>query len=103
MKIDFGAARVDKLFVKFKGRLSFKHYNAKKRARFGVKLFKLADCDTKIVMDILSYQGATMQMLYADMKKQLGFGGAAVLNMLEAYLGQGVVASPEKSRSRGIQ
>ncbi len=80
---------LDESFVPFKGRLSIKQYNPKKRARFGVKLFKLADCATKLIVDILPYQGANTKMKYGHLKKELGFGGAAVLSMLEPYFDKG--------------
>lgn len=60
-----------------------------KRARFGVKLFKLADYATKLIVDILHYQVASTKMKYGHLKKELGFGGAAVLSMLEPYFDKG--------------
>lgn len=48
---------IDESLVAFKGRLSFKQYNRNKRARFGIKLFVLAESKTGYVYNIIVYCG----------------------------------------------
>lgn len=74
---------LDEQLMPYKGRLSFKQYNPKKRGRFGVKSFFLMDAEHKYVLDILPYQGKSTQMANPEWIQNFGFGGAAVLTMLE--------------------
>lgn len=80
---------LDESLTPFKGRLAFKQYNPKKRARFGIKLFILSDCFTKGILDILPYQGKSTRITQPALIKTLGFGGAAVVTMLEPYMDRG--------------
>jgi hypothetical protein len=77
---------IDETLLAFKGRLSFKQYNPMKRARFGIKMFLLCDCDLKFVLDVLPYQGKTTQISNRTWIANYGFGGAAVLTLLQDYL-----------------
>ncbi|ODM89009.1 PiggyBac transposable element-derived protein 4 [Orchesella cincta] len=76
---------LDESLLGFKGRISFRQYNPKKRSRFGIKFFVLVDCMTHLILDIIPYQGKTTNVSSADIK-QFGFGGAAVLALLQPYL-----------------
>jgi hypothetical protein len=75
---------LDESLLGFKGRLAFKQFNRLKRARFGIKIFILADSATKFLFGMIPYQGKTTA-INAELVKRLGFGGAAVMQMLEAY------------------
>ncbi|XP_021952231.1 piggyBac transposable element-derived protein 4 [Folsomia candida] len=80
---------LDEELMPYKGALSFKQYNPKKRGRFGVKSFFLMDCQHRFVLDILPYQGKSTRISNPSWIKMYGFGGAAVLTMLEkGYLGK---------------
>ena len=47
---------MDKSFVLFKGRLSFKQYISSKKAKFGIKLYQLCTSHG-ILLDFLVYHG----------------------------------------------
>lgn len=80
---------LDEELMPYKGALSIKQYNPKKRARFGVKSFFLMDCEHRYVLDILPYQGKSTAIFDSTWIKKFGFGGAAVLTMLrKGYLGK---------------
>ena len=80
---------IDETLLAFLGRLSIKQYNPLKRGRFGVKLFLLADSSTGFVFRILPYQGKTTQWRDSTLRDRFGFGGAAVLSLLEGSLNKG--------------
>lgn len=80
---------IDESLIPFKGRLSFKQYNPKKRSRFGVKLFLVVDCAFKFVLDILPYQGKSTLIPDRSWITKLGFGGAAVMTLVQSYLDAG--------------
>jgi hypothetical protein len=80
---------IDETLLAFKGRLSFLQYNPKKRTRFGIKQFLLCDCSLQFVVDILPYQGKSTIIADRDWIKDVGFGGAAVLSLLQNHLGRG--------------
>ncbi|XP_021953595.1 piggyBac transposable element-derived protein 3 [Folsomia candida] len=79
----------DESLFPFKGRLSFKQYNPKKRSRFGVKLFLIEDCAIQFVLDVLPYQGKSTQITDRSWIEAVGFGGAAVLTLLQSFLDSG--------------
>jgi len=79
---------IDETLLAFKGRLSFLQYNLKKRARFGMKHFILADCSLQFVLDILPYQGKSTAILDRNWIKDYGFGGAAVLSLMSGFEGK---------------
>lgn len=70
---------IDESLVTFKGRLAFKQYNGKKRARLGVKLFDMVETDTQFVVDILPYQGKATAIADPTLIGDFGFGGTAVM------------------------
>ncbi|XP_035707126.1 piggyBac transposable element-derived protein 4 [Folsomia candida] len=77
---------IDETLLAYKGRLSFRQYNPKKRGRFGIKMFVLCDCALKFVLNILPYQGKSTPLADRSWLKDLGFGGATVLTLLQGYL-----------------
>ncbi|XP_067124403.1 piggyBac transposable element-derived protein 4-like [Centruroides vittatus] len=77
---------IDESLFLWKGRLSFKQYIPSKRSRFGIKLYILADCKTKFVLDIIVYTGKTTEI--ADTYKAFGHSGSVVLTLLEDYYGR---------------
>ncbi|OXA60346.1 PiggyBac transposable element-derived protein 4 [Folsomia candida] len=77
---------IDETLLAYKGRLSFRQYNPKKRGRFGIKMFVLCDCALKFVLNILPYQGKSTPLADRTWVKDLGFGGATVLTLLQGYL-----------------
>jgi hypothetical protein len=79
---------IDETLLKFYGRLSFRQYNPKKRSRFGIKMFILCDCALKFVWDILPYQGKSTQIADRSLIQSLGFGGAAVMTLMQGLLGK---------------
>jgi hypothetical protein len=74
---------LDEQLMPYKGKLSIKQYNPKKRGRFGVKSFILMDCEHRYVLDILPYQGKSTAISNANWISTYGFGGAAVLTLLK--------------------
>ncbi|KAL6419436.1 hypothetical protein ACFW04_011413 [Cataglyphis niger] len=48
---------IDESLVKFKGRLSYKQYNPSKRARFGIKVYKLCESSTGYCYNFKIYTG----------------------------------------------
>jgi len=76
---------LDESLLSFKGRLSIKQYNPKKRARFGLKMFFLLDSVTDFALGILPYQGKATKILRPEWITEMGFGGAAVMTMLDQY------------------
>ena len=79
-------SRVDESLVLFKGRLSFKQYIKSKRARFGIKLYKLCTTDG-IVLDYVIYHGGMAQELtevqYALITEKIP------VTLMQKYLGKG--------------
>lgn len=75
---------IDETLLAFLGRLSFKQYNSKKRGRFGIKMFLLADTRSGFILDCLPYQGKYTQV-NNGWKAEYGFGGAVVLALLEPH------------------
>jgi len=78
---------LDESLLGYKGRLSFRQYNPMKRSRFGIKFFLLVDCQTHVVVAMIPYQGKSTNISTASIKTY-GFGGAAVLALLEPFLGR---------------
>ena len=74
---------VDESLMLWKSRLSFKQYIPTKRRRFGVKLFMLCDCDTKVVLNFIVYTGVETEI---DNHPEVGLSGSVVLSLMENYL-----------------
>ncbi|XP_020296816.1 piggyBac transposable element-derived protein 4-like [Pseudomyrmex gracilis] len=76
---------IDESLVLWKGRLSFKQYLPLKRHRFGIKLFKLVDCETGIILDFIIYTGVNTDFEKFD----LGVSGDVVAHMMRLYFNKG--------------
>jgi hypothetical protein len=77
---------IDESLLAFKGRLGIKQYCPLKRARFGIKIFFLADAKSGYIYDALPYQGKGTTMSNSSWIAEYGFGGAAVLTLLNPFL-----------------
>ncbi|OXA45417.1 piggyBac transposable element-derived protein 4 [Folsomia candida] len=73
---------LDEELMPFRGRLSFRQYNPKKRGRFGIESFLLMDAEKKYVLDILPYQGRSTPIFDQAWIAAYGFGGATALTLL---------------------
>lgn len=49
---------IDESLMKFKGRLSYKQFNPSKRARFGIKIYKLCESSSGYCYDFKIYTGS---------------------------------------------
>ncbi|XP_018897457.2 piggyBac transposable element-derived protein 4-like [Bemisia tabaci] len=77
---------IDESLLLFKGRLSFKQFIKTKRARFGIKFYKLCQSDSGYIWDIMLYLGAKTEI--AD-KYHIGKSGAIVTTLLEPLFKKG--------------
>jgi Transposase IS4 len=78
---------VDEELLAVKNRLGIIQFNPKKRARFGIKIFVLCDCETKFVLNFIPYQGKTTPF-DSNLIQELGSGGAAVVALAQKYFGK---------------
>ncbi|XP_067934961.1 piggyBac transposable element-derived protein 4-like [Watersipora subatra] len=76
---------IDETLLLFKGRLIFKQYIPKKRARFGMKGYVLAESDTGYVCQYSLYQGRDREN--ADISQ--GVAHRIVLDMMDGFLNNG--------------
>lgn len=78
---------LDESLVLFKGRLGWKMYIAKKRARFGLKFFVLCESESGYICDFLLYtgQGTAYNEIYAN----LPVSTKTVLHLMDRFLGKG--------------
>jgi hypothetical protein len=76
---------IDESLVLWKGRLAFKQYLPLKRHRFGIKIYMLVDCQTRIILDFIVYTGANTE---CD-SFELGVSGDIVAQMMRPYFGKG--------------
>lgn len=79
---------IDESLVAFKGRLSFKQFNKNKRARFGVKLFVVAESKTAYAYDIIVYCGKEKNE-NGNAKKEHNVSEKIVLKLVEKLSGHG--------------
>ncbi|XP_072159136.1 piggyBac transposable element-derived protein 4-like [Bemisia tabaci] len=77
---------IDESLLLFKGRLSFKQYIKTKRARWGIKFYKLCDSLSGYIVDFLLYLGSKTE--YTDNYKA-GKSGCVVMTLMQPYLGKG--------------
>lgn len=75
---------IDESFVLWKGRLIFRQYIPSKRARFGIKLFMVSDCETGYVLNIKIYSG-NVENPDADQ----GLPANVVMHLMEPYYALG--------------
>ncbi|XP_067945098.1 piggyBac transposable element-derived protein 4-like [Watersipora subatra] len=76
---------IDETLLLFKGRLIFKQYRPKNRARFGMKGYVLAESDTSYVCRYLLYQGRDREN--ADISQ--GVAHRIILDMMDGFLNNG--------------
>lgn len=76
---------IDESLVLWKGRLKFKQFLPLKRNRFGIKLFKLVDCDTGFLLDFIVYTGSDTDYDKFD----LGVSGDIVAHFMQPYCNEG--------------
>lgn len=77
---------IDESLLLFKGRLSFKQYIKTKRARWGIKFYKLCDSLSGYIVDFLLYLGSKTE--YTDNYKG-GRSGCVVMTLKRLYLEKG--------------
>ncbi|GFW26533.1 piggyBac transposable element-derived protein 4 [Trichonephila clavipes] len=76
---------LDESLMKFKGRLKWKMYIAKKRARFGLKFFVLCEAGSGYISDFLIYTGDPKYSQYPVSTK-------IVLHLMDRFLGKAIVS-----------
>ncbi|OXA56616.1 piggyBac transposable element-derived protein 4 [Folsomia candida] len=80
---------LDEELMPYKGSLSIRQYNSKKRGRFGIESFFLMDSQHRYVLDIIPYQGKATTIHDRSWITKYGFGGAIALTFLQkAYFGK---------------
>jgi hypothetical protein len=77
---------IDESLMLWKGRLAFKQYIPSKRNRFGVKLFEIVDCQTRVVLDFIIYTGSTTNI---EVIPGIGISGSIVMELMKPYLHKG--------------
>ena len=82
------ALAIDESLLAYKGRLSFKQYNPLKRARFGIKLFFMAEAASGFILNVLPYHGKSTHIENDEWTAEFGVGGATVLTLLRDLLGK---------------
>ena len=75
-----------KLYFFGKVRLAFKQYIPSKRRRFGIKLFVICDCRTRVVLDFIIYTGSSTAL---ELDQSLGKSGSVVMTLMKPYLNKG--------------
>ncbi|GFV47940.1 piggyBac transposable element-derived protein 4 [Trichonephila clavipes] len=78
---------LDESLMKFKGRLKWKMYIAKKRARFGLKFFVLCEVESGYISDFLIYIGEGT--VYNPKYSQYPVSTKIVLHLMDRFLGKG--------------
>lgn len=78
---------VDESLVPYKGRLSYKQYIPKKRARFGIKIYELCESTSAYIWNMIIYTGNDTP--YDS--KYAGYGASIkiVMTLIKDILGQG--------------
>ncbi|GBM40881.1 PiggyBac transposable element-derived protein 4 [Araneus ventricosus] len=78
---------IDESLMRFKGRLSWKMFIAKKRARFGLKFFVVCEVGTGYIADFLIYTGNGT--VYNPKFAKYPVSTKIVLHLMDRFLGQG--------------
>lgn len=78
---------IDESLMLFKGRLSWVQYIPMKRARFGVKLFVLAEAETGYIHNTIVYTGQST--IFDKKYENYGVATKAVMTLIEPFLGKG--------------
>ncbi|XP_044133452.1 piggyBac transposable element-derived protein 4-like [Bufo gargarizans] len=80
---------VDESLVKFKGRLHFKQFLPSKRARYGIKLYKLCESTTGYTSAFRVYQGRDSELNPQGCPAGLGANGKVVWELMGPLLQKG--------------
>lgn len=78
---------VDESMIKFKGRLSYIQYNPSKRARFGIKVYKLCESQTGYCARFKIYLGK--EEVVDQSHSQLSSSENVVIALMDGYLHEG--------------
>lgn len=84
--VPFEKLAIDETLFLFKGRLVFRQYIPSKRARFGIKLFVIADCETGFVLHVIPYVGGSTELKFEDKQASIGITGRVVMTLMEPHL-----------------
>lgn len=76
---------IDESLVLWKGRLIFRQYIPSKRARFGIKIFSICDCETGFCLGVIVYTGKDTQLLQCEH----GLPTKVVMTLMEPYFDKG--------------
>jgi hypothetical protein len=74
---------IDESLMSWKGKIAFKQYISSKRNRFGVKLFEIVDCQTRVVLDFSIYTGSTTNI---EVIPSIGISGSIVMKLMRPNL-----------------
>jgi hypothetical protein len=74
---------IDEALLLWKGRLTFKQYIPSKRRRFGIKLFVICDCHTRVVLDFIIYTDSTTAL---ELHQSLRKSGSVVMTLMKPCL-----------------
>lgn len=80
---------VDESLVHFTGRLGIKQYLPSKRARRGVKFYKVCDRATGYTYDFMIYEGKDRQLNPPGCPTYMGTSGKIVWQLIQPLLGKG--------------
>ncbi|XP_069812926.1 piggyBac transposable element-derived protein 4-like [Dendropsophus ebraccatus] len=80
---------VDESLMSFKGRLSFRQYIPSKRARYGVKLYKICESSTGYTCGFFIYEGRDRHLNPPGCPEGIGINGKIVWQLMEPYLQKG--------------
>ena len=80
---------VDESLVKFSGRLGIKQFIPSKRARYGVKMYKLCDRATGYLYSFMVYEGKDSQLHPPECPEYMGVSGKVVWNLMYPLFGKG--------------
>ncbi|GFR13151.1 piggyBac transposable element-derived protein 4 [Trichonephila clavata] len=75
---------LDESLMKFKGRLSYKQFNPSKRARFGIKFYKICESKSGYCSGFKIYTGNDK-----DIETSVSASESIVMKMVEPFLGKG--------------
>ena len=77
---------IDECLLLWKGYLAFKQYVPSKRREFGIKLFVICDCQTRVVLDFSIYTGSLTAL---EGNQSLEKSDPVVMTLMKPYLNKG--------------
>ncbi|XP_069819668.1 piggyBac transposable element-derived protein 4-like [Dendropsophus ebraccatus] len=80
---------VDESLMNFKGRLSFRQFTPSKRARYGVKVYKVCESPTGYTCNFFIYEGRDRQLNPPDCPDTVGVSGKIVWELMVPFLHKG--------------